>query len=316
VKNLLLLLSCLVCLNASGCTKSGSAGATGKENSKTGRTEEEMSLDGKKFIVIANSMVYYGGLVQQGDQKKEDPGMLSRILKEHHGNRLSVTDCTSGGHHLCDFLDKCRMEDKSCFGTDHLSSLNLSSFDYVIISEAGNNYSHFYSDAVSVFNRFKTLNPNVKLYYINHIYSVYKEHDNVLGNLKTLHDQMGVTIVNCGQLAYDLYKGKVKATVSSSYPNGHYDFTNHTSSDTYHPNPLMGYIMTQMVYCAITGESAEGEDYLTLVKNCKYAGGGVSYEDYYGKYYTHGDSSFREILNNRQEMAGIQKLIPQYINKY
>lgn len=36
----------------------------------------ETTLSGKKFIVCANSMVYYGGLVEYGSQGKEDFGMF------------------------------------------------------------------------------------------------------------------------------------------------------------------------------------------------------------------------------------------------
>lgn len=292
--------------------------------------EEPVSLDGKHFVVCGNSMVYYGGLVQNGSQCKLDPGMFYKLLTNHGIQAVEVYDCTYGGHHLCDFSQSgCKYTDKhgsngktssgGCpgIGYDLLSGINPENIDYVIISEAGNNYSHFYADAKALYERFTSVNPDVKLVYINHIYSVYKGHENVLGKLQALHDSLGVTIVNCGQLAYDIYNGKVQVPGGSKKYSDRYTFCNHTDSDTYHPNPLMGYIMTQMLYCALTGESASGEDYLTLIKNSKFAGGKVSYQDYYSKYYTKAAAlPFMEIVDDPAEMLGIQELIPEYVNKY
>lgn len=288
------------------------------------------ALSGKKFIVCGNSMIYYGGLVQNGSQKQADPGMLSRILSANGVENFEITDCTYGGHHLKDFgAEGCVYSDKhgddgktpsggcSGLGNDLIGGLDLASYDYVIISEAGNNYSSFYKNAKDLFGRFSSVNKDVKLVYINHIYSVYKDHKNVLDNLKTLHDSLGVTIVNCGQLAYDIYTGKVKITDSKYSYTDRYTFTNHTDSDTYHPNPLMGYIMTQMLYCALTGELAEGFDFLPIVKNCKYASGSVSYSSYYGKYYTtEAKLPFTTVIANKKEMNGIQQLIPFYIDRF
>jgi len=287
-------------------------------------------LNGKKFIICGNSMVYYGGLVQGGSQKQNDPGMLSKILAARGVKDFTVTDCTYGGHHLKDFgAQGCVYADKhgsggntpsggcSGLGNDLLGNLNLGSYDYVIISEAGNNYSSFYQNAKDLYARFTSVNPNVKLIYINHIYSVYKGHDNVLKNLKTLHDSLGVTIVNCGQLAYDIYTGKVKVPDSQFAYSDRYTFTNHTDSDTYHPNPLMGFIMTQVLYCALSGDSSELNDYLKLVKECKFASGSVSYSSYYDKYYTTpAKLPFNKVLENKKEISGIQQLIPFYVNKF
>lgn len=288
-----------------------------------------VSLNGKKIMVIGNSMVYYGGCVQNGSQKNPDPGLLSQLIKAY-SETATVYDCTYGGHALHDFTSKGCVSSKlhgdagttssgNCpgLGTELLPTSVIPSVDYVFISEAGDNNSLFYTDATAVFKRFKDANPNVKCFYINHIYSVYKTHTNVTSNLSRLHAD-GVTIINCGQLAYDIYTGRVKVPGGNMSYSDRYTFCNHTSSDTYHPNPLMGYIMSQMCYCALTGREPFFENYSSLIKGSYYGGGGsVSYSNYYNKYYTTAAAHpFMDVIDNKAEMRGIQELIPSYINKY
>ena len=241
----------------------------------------EQSINGKRMIVCANSMVYYGGFVQKGNQGKADPGMFSKLLSAK-GYNCEIIDCTQGGHHLYDYTAAgCKTEGSDCY------------------------------------KRFTDVNPNVKKVYINHIYSVYKKHAKVLDALKTLHDEDGVTIINCGQLGYDIYTGAVKVPGGSLSYSDRYTFCNHKSGDTHHPNPLMGYIMTQMVYSALTGESADYPDYAALIKSCKFAAGSTGYNDYYSAYYTTPAAlPFMNVIDNDAEMKGIQQLIPMYIDKY
>lgn len=285
--------------------------------------------DLKKILVVGNSMVYYGGCVMNGNQKNGDAGLLFQLIKAGGGDAV-VYDCTYGGHALHDFTargctsaslhgDSGIKASGHCpgLGTDLLIQ-DLASVDCVFISEAGNNNADFYTDATAVFNRVKMANPDVKCFYINHIYSVYKNHSKVLSQLKNLHDKDGVTIINCGQLAYDIYTGKVKVPGGSMTYSDRYTFCNHTSSDTYHPNPLMGYIMAQMCYCALTGKDADFAGYSDMVKNSTYgAGGSVSYDKYYSKYYTTpAEHPFMDVIDNAAEIKGIQMLIPSYIDRF
>lgn len=287
------------------------------------------SLEGKKILVVGNSMVYYGGCVLNGSQKNSDTGLLYQLIKAG-GETATVYDCTYGGHALHDFTAKGCTSSKlhgdngtsssgNCpgLGTELLIP-NLASVDFLFISEAGDNNANFYTDATAVFNRVKAANPDVKCYYINHIYSVYKGHTNVTSQLKNLHDRDGVTIINCGQLAYDIYTGKVKVPGGNMTYSDRYTFCNHTSSDYYHPNPLMGYIMAQMCYCALTGKDADYPDYAKMVKASTYgAKGAVTYDSYYSKYYTTAAAHpFMDVIDNAAEMRGIQKLIPGYIDKF
>lgn len=279
----------------------------------------ETTLSGKKFIVCANSMVYYGGLVEYGSQGKEDLGMFYRMLKDKGFSDYSIIDCTYGNHRLSDYTAAgCNTPHKDCpgVGVDLLKGLDLSSFDYVIISEAGNDNSNFYEDAMALFSRFTSVNPNVKLVYINHVYSVYMDHKNILSRLSKPHDA-GVTVVNCGQLAYDIYTGAVSVPGGSVKYKDRYTFCNHAGSDTHHPNPLMGYIMTQMLYCALSGDNTPDQRWSDLIKECKYSSNPIPYNDYYSTYYTTpADVPFMTVIDNAAEMKGIQDLIPEYIDKF
>lgn len=280
-----------------------------RESLKVSQNGGTTGLKGKKYIVIANSMVYYGGFVQKGSAGSADPGMFHKLLKAYDMEG-TVIDCTQGGHYLSDYLNTCN----TCSShPNHLAGQNFDSFDFVILSEAGSNTSTFLSDCRALYAKF----PNAKKVYINHVYSVYKSHSNILNNLKTLHEQDDVTIVNCGQLAYDIYTGKVKVPGGNMTYSDRYTFCNHKDSDTYHPNPLMGYIMTQMTFCALTGMSADYADYSTLIKSCNFAAGSTTYANYYNTYYTTAAAHpFMNVVDNDAEMKGIQQLIPQYINKY
>ena len=278
----------------------------------------ETTLSGKNFIVCANSMVYYGGLVEYGSQGQEDKGMFYKMLADKGFSDFKIIDCTYGNHQLSDYTAAgCNTPHKDCpgVGVDLLKGLDLASFDYVIISEAGNDNSNFYEDAMALFTRFTSVNPNVKLVYINHVYSVYKDHKNILSRLGKLHEA-GVTIVNCGQLAYDIYTGAVTVPGGAVKYKDRYTFCNHKGSDTHHPNPLMGYIMTQMLYCAISGDKTSDPDWSNLIKRCRYSSNPISYVDYYSTYYTTpADVPYMDVIDNPAEMKGIQELIPGYVDK-
>lgn len=288
----------------------------GQQKAKITVTQDSAtSLKGKKYLVIANSMVYYGGFVQYGSQGGEDIGMLHRILKASDMEG-TVIDCTWGNHRLTDFLvDGCKTTTSH---GDHLAKVDLASVDYVFLCAEGSNPSSFLTTCRALYKRVTDLNPDAKKYYINHVYTVFNKHSNILNNLKTLHETDGVTIINCGQLAYDIYTGAVKVPGGSKVYKDRYTFVNHTSSDTHHPNPLMGYIMTQMAFCALSGEDPYYADYLNLIKSCKYSSTGqLAYDSYYSKFYTTPATlPFMDVIDDPVEMKGIQQLIPQYINKY
>ena len=81
-------------------------------------------------------------------------------------------------------------------------------------------------------------------------------------------------------------------------------------SDTYHPNPLSGYIASAMAYCAITGKSAETLPYSFVESHLKQA----SFSSFISSYYTSAsDTQFPAIFQSSTDMKGLQTLMDQYL---
>ena len=273
--------------------------------------KEKSVLDGKKVIFIGNSMIYYGGVVAKGGYRGTDTGWFYQICRDN-GDNTTVIDCTYGNHHLYDFTGSCKTDGCDVgVGGDLLKGLDLSSFDYVFMSESGNNNSNFISDVKNVMARFT--GENTKFVYMCHTYSYDKGHTKVTGKLGELKE-LGVIIADWGHICYDLYSGRVKnKTATLKYVKN--TFVNNVSGDSHHPNPLAGYIAALTCYCAVTGKSAVGQDYSARTR-LKYATGSVAYSAYLNKYYTSGDSNFQDVFASEPDMEGIQKLIDTYVEKW
>ena len=287
-------------------------GAATTESPETTAAEPEKSvLDGKKVIFIGNSMIYYGGVVTKGGYRSTDNGWFYRICQAN-GDKTTVIDCTYGSHHLYDFTGSCKTSGCDVgVGGDLLQGLDLSSFDYVFMSESGNNNANFVEDVKNVMARFT--NPDTVFVYMCHAYSYDKGHTKVTGKLSELKD-LGVIIADWGHICYDLYAGRVKnpkATVKYVKDT----FVNNVSGDAHHPNPLAGYIAALTCYCAVTGKTAVGQSYSAREK-IGYATGSVSYAAYKDKYYTTGVSNFTDVFDSPNDMEGIQGLIDKYVQKW
>ena len=291
----------------------GSAGSETDppETTEAPAAEEHSVLDGKKVIFIGNSMIYYGGVVTKGGYRGVDTGLFYRICRAN-GDKTTVIDCTYGNHHLYDFTGKCRTEGCDVgVGGDLLQGLDLSTFDYVFMSESGNNNSNFLTDVRNVMARFP--NPDTVFVYMCHTYSYDKGHTKVTGQLEALR-RLGVVIADWGHICYDLYSGNVrnpKATVR--YVKN--TFVNSVSGDSHHPNPLAGYIAALTCYCAVTGRSAVGQRWGDIT-SVMYGSGSVSYAGYTNKYYTSGNSNFTDVFDSPEDMTGIQGLIDEYVAKW
>ena len=297
-------------------TEAPTESATEPETTVPVTTASEQShagtvLNGKKVIFIGNSMIYYGGVVTKGGYRGKDEGWFYQICRAN-GDDVTVIDCTYGNHHLYDFTGKCKTDGCDVgVGGDLLKGLDLSSFDYVFMSESGNNNSNFVQDVKNVMARFT--GPETVFVYLCHTYSYDKGHTKVTGKLGELKE-LGVKIVDWGHLCYDLYSGRVK-NPGANFRYVKNTFVNSVSGDSHHPNPLAGYIQAQAAYSAVTGVSAVGQSY-DMRKTIKYGSGSVSYSAYLNKYYTSGDSNFADVFNSPEDMAGIQKLIDTYIEKW
>ena len=79
----------------------------------------------------------------------------------------------------------------------------------------------------------------------------------------------------------------------------------------------MGYIMTQMLYAALSGDNTPDANWSNLIKSCKYSSSPIPYNEYYAKYYTTpAEVPFMTVIDNAAEMKGIQELIPKYIDRF
>jgi uncharacterized repeat protein (TIGR02543 family) len=276
------------------------------------KAENYTSLDGKKVMFIGNSFIYYGGVVENGSQKKTDKGWFYEICKAN-GEDVTVYDCTYGSHHLYDFTSK-GCKSGSCHnGKDLLSGIDLKSIDYVFISESGNNNADFLDDVKAIMKRFPS---KTKFFYLAHSYTYSKNHTKIINKLDDL-EKLGVGIVVWGQLVDDVIDGRVKV----SGANQKYKKTTFIKNDgdSYHPNPLAGYITAQMCYCAVTGKSAVGQmpDVYKVGDTLKYGKSAVGYSAYISKHYTSSSSSnFKAVLKSKSDIKGLQKLMDEYLAKW
>jgi uncharacterized repeat protein (TIGR02543 family) len=276
------------------------------------KVENYNSLDGKTVMFIGNSFIYYGGVVETGGQKKADKGWFYEICKAN-GEDVTVIDCTYGGHHLYDFTAK-GCKSGSCHkGKDLLAGVDLKSVDYVFISESGNNNSNFLKDVKAVMKRFPS---KTQFFYLAHSYTYSKNHTKIINNLDDL-EKLGVGIIVWGQLVDDIIDGRVKVSGATQKYKKNTFIKN--DGDTYHPNPLAGYITAQMCYCAVTGKSAVGQmpDLYKIGDTIKYGKSAVGYSKYISKHYKSSSSSnFKAVMKSKADMKGLQKLMDKYLAKW
>lgn len=291
------------------------------------------TLDDKTFIVCCNSHIYFGGVVKHTGARQNDSGMLFQMAKQYGAKNCNVIDCSYAGHRLRDFTEagctETSKEPATCSGKgfDLLSGIDLKAVDYVIIAQDGSNRSNFYSEAIAVYDRFAAVNPHVQPMIINYCYTVFKKHKYVLNGMKDLYSNYGTIVVNAGELINDICTGGAKLPNSSITNWGQYTFINHkgTNDDTgdiHHPNPLSGYIYTQMVVNALTGAAPldqAGHTALLNNNSVRFAAGSDKYtiSTYKGLFYTTPDDDvdFDAVLADKATMDDIKSLMPIYINR-
>lgn len=292
--------------------QAGEGGTSGDSSGgSSGGTSGGISLSGKKILFIGNSFVYYGGAVEHGSQKKADKGWFYQICK-YNGDNVTVIDATYGSHHLYDYTSS-GCKSGSCHnGKDLLSGLDLKSFDYVFISESGNNNSNFVKDVKNVKKRFPS---STKFFYLSHSYTYIKNHTKIINKLSEIKS-LGIGIIEWGKLVDEVIDGKSKVSGATVSYNKKTFIKN--KGDTYHPNPLAGYITAQMAYCALTGKTAVGQlpDVYDIGNTLKYGKSAVGYSAYISKHYSSSSSSnFKQVLKSQADMKGLQKLMDKYLAK-
>ena len=281
-------------------------------------------MNNKKAIFIGNSFIYWGNCVtfitnaEANDAIRiqgGDKGYFNEICKAN-GINMDVYNYTYGGQSL------------NWIYTNKLKNLEKSfidSIDYVFISEAGQNESTFKATVSEIANLF----PNAKeTVYLAHEYTFRTNSTHIINALDDLAAE-GIKIVSWGELVYDVHSGKVPVPGATLEYNKNSFIKNSTGAmpenaavtslsgngDTFHQNPLSGYITAQMCFSAISGLSCEGQRYDFC--SDKTIAPQYDLQNFLECQYNNGQTSnFIEIFNSPADMLGLQTLMDQYLAKY
>ncbi|MBR2906681.1 MAG: hypothetical protein IKC26_11430 [Clostridia bacterium] len=274
------------------------------------------ALNGKKIIFIGNSHSYYGkALLDKGvtehtqAARSNDEGYFYQLCRSN-GAAVSVTNWSFGNHGFTDLFKMCEA-DRGCNGVDHLGYLEDRSFDYVVMQYETGSDEGFLENCRMVMDVFKAANESVK--FVFHVQRRAHELNCLwLSELKVLED-MGVTVVDWGGLVDGLISGEITVPGAEQTYDQNSFIVCKSADDGYHPNMLTGYITALSIYCAITGESAVGQEYsfcgdVRLNKE-------FNVMNFICKYYTYdgATTNFDAILDSETDMRGIQQLIDAYL---
>ncbi|MBE6713176.1 MAG: hypothetical protein E7580_06615 [Ruminococcaceae bacterium] len=282
-------------------------------------------LDGKKFIFIGNSYTFYGKCVlekkttvQSQAERSNDHGYFYQIAKEN-GADIQVTNWTYGNHCLEDTFGGNCAANRGCDGHDHTKDLTDRYFDYVMFQESSLRIGGFLNSVDTLMALFRKANPNVKFFCLVplRLYEFQSSHPDckmVLENLKTV-EGLGVTVVDWGGLVYDVYNGTTAVPGSEMTYNRHSFVISKSASDGHHQNMLAGYITALMTWCALTGDSAVGQEYrFTGDPSVNPA---FDFAKYKASYYNYGNvtTNFDKALQSKTEVLGFQQLIDKYLTE-
>ena len=176
---------------------------------------------------------------------------------------------------------------------------------------------------------FQEKNPDVKFVFNVHPRFYLRGNDNdkdVIANIDSIAAEYGFIVSNWGKLVSDIIDGTATVENATQAYNKNTFIVSRTEDDGYHPNMLSGYITTQMLYSAITGKKALGENYSFCTDTSVNENFSVS--NFLTRYYAYdnvstdgslsGDvlTTFPEVFASQADMAGIQKLIDTYLSVY
>lgn len=275
-----------------------------------------VSLDGKKIMVVGNSMVYYGNCVIYGDQGKNDEGYLYQLIKQN-GENATVIDHTYSGKKL-DYI----------FNT-YISKLSEEELDvdYLVLSE-GNQDNY---DLLGTVQKYLAIFPeDVELRFLRQPMMFEKDEQFykpwLIEGVEKLREA-GYFVVDWGKLVYDIYSGEKQvpgATLEfkrTSFMKENLGFKNGegtvhgagSDGDRNHENPLSGYVTAQMLYSSLSNRSA----YLTDYEFCYDTSISKKFNiDNFAKvHYTDpaNPTNFNEIFRSPDDMLGLQKVIDEYL---
>ena len=282
----------------------------------------------KKAIFIGNSFIFWGNCVnyvyykdvpaEQDLQTRlsgEDNGYFKQVCKAN-GIDMTVYNFTYGGKNL-EWVYANRLDD--------LDSEFLADIDYVFISEAGENNSNIKQTIKKITDLF----PNAEdVAYLVHEYTYSANLTTISSSLTALSNE-GIKIVPWGKLVNDVHNGVTSVPGATLSYNKNSFIKNSTGAmpthsavmslsgngDSFHQNPLSGYITAQMCFSAITGVSAQGQKYDFCWD--KTLGAQYDLDNFLECNYNNGQTSnFIEIFKSPSDMAGLQKLMDQYMAQY
>ncbi len=297
-----------------------------KNNPTTANTNTDsprQTSDEKRAIFIGNSFTYYGKCVlpkpstnQRQSQRDDDKGYFYQIAKQN-GVNIDVTNWTYGGHSLADTIGGNCAAGKGCDGHDHAKDLTNRYYDYVMFQERSQNIGNFMESVNQIISMFREANPNVKFFCLVPL-RFYElgtdESTQYLNSLKTL-ESLGVTVVDWGKLIYDVYTKDTKVPGGKLTYDRHSFVISQSKTDGRHQNMLAGYITALMTWCAITGDSAVGQEY-SFTGDPK-VNSAFDFDQFRSSYYTYGGvaTNFDQALKSKDEVTGFQKLIDQYLSE-
>lgn len=268
-------------------------------------------LDQKKILFAGNSLTFYGELIINKNGRPTDGEGIFEKVARSYGDEVRVTNFTFGGagfvdgrrSHASDGLDESIGEYgiyqlMKAYHPDHYNNAEdnaLDSFydqDVVVLQQRGAGIANSYEQAKLIAALFP---PTTRFAVLLTTYDAGNPATTGAALRSSRND--GWTIVPAGQLAYDLYKGRL-ADRGLEYERS--DFV--VTKDNVHPNYLMGYLKALGCYCALTGSSALGADRSFVKRSTEL-------------YNSPDETRFCEILDSDEQMSIFQKLLDEYIEK-
>lgn len=326
---LAIILAMLTCTSMlAGCGAEQTSGETTTESTQATEFTPvgKEGLSGKKIIFFGNSYTYYGKCVltkgqdvHAQEQRMNDEGYFYQICKAN-GIDVNVTNFTFGAHNLTDFHPTGCAADRGHDGLNHLSYIKDFNYDYVVLQGSYDtlNNMDLLAKCEPIMKPFREANPNVKFiflahhidYLINHTTQFKKEGYLWRSDIKKLAEA-GILVVDWGSLVWDLMNGDAKVPGSTQEYGLSSFIISQSTTDGHHENMLCGYITALMTYCAITGESAQGQPW-SFTDNPNFSTDAITAHRL--KYYKiNPETNFDAILNSEADMTGIQQLIDQYL---
>ncbi len=280
---------------------------------------ERHPLDGKKVLFVGSSFTYHGYTVFRKSRtilnietRRDDMGYFYQLAKTN-GAEPAVTNWTWGGHSLRDtFAEKCTAN-RECKGLEHLAHFTDYDYDYVFLQESGPLSLTNPDGVISTAEKFKAVNPDVKIFVLVPSSGYFNGEDGTECLSKI--EETGITVVNWGKLVVDIANGNVEVPGAKEAYNKNSFIVSLSEDDGYHQNLLTGYIISLMAYCAVTGESAVGQDYAfcsdTSINST------FNFDTYKQEYYVYDNATtnFPQIFASESDMKGIQQLADKYLGR-